>query len=71
MENARRHLYFPGFQADPNELKKLQAVEKHLNKCTNYRKVCDWGNVLNECDAAIDSGADSCLQVIKKKRNYF
>ncbi|KAL7585242.1 hypothetical protein Lser_V15G45407 [Lactuca serriola] len=67
VENARRHLYFPGFQADPNELKKLQAVEKHLNKCTNYRKVCDWGNVLNECDAAIDSGADSCLQLFACK----
>ncbi|KAL4580415.1 hypothetical protein LXL04_016607 [Taraxacum kok-saghyz] len=67
VENARKHLYFPGYQPDPNELMKLEAVSKHLNNCMNYRKVCDWTSVLRECDAAIVSGADSCIQLFACK----
>ncbi|KVI02206.1 Tetratricopeptide-like helical [Cynara cardunculus var. scolymus] len=53
VENARRHLCFPGSQPDPNELKRLQTVESHLSKCTTSRRVRDWARVLRECDAAI------------------
>ena len=63
VENARKHLCFPGYQPDPKELQKLQEVEKHLNKCTDCRRVRDWGGALRESDAAIVSGADSCPQV--------
>lgn len=69
VENARKHLCFPGYQPDPNELRKLQAAEKHLNKCTDLRRVRDWSGVLRESDAAIMSGADACTQV-KKGSKY-
>ncbi|KAI3809604.1 hypothetical protein L1987_19199 [Smallanthus sonchifolius] len=67
VENARRHLYFKEFQPDPNEAQKLQLVEKHLNKCTDSRRVRDWGTVLKEADAAISSGADACAQLFACK----
>ncbi|CAH1425729.1 unnamed protein product [Lactuca virosa] len=67
IENARKHLYFPGSQPDPNELRKLQAVEKHLNKCTDSRRVRDWSSVLRETDNAIASGADACSQLFACK----
>lgn len=52
-----------GLQPDPIELQKLQAVEKHLRKCTDSRKIGDWKSVLREVDATIASGADSSPQV--------
>ncbi|XP_024960420.1 TPR repeat-containing thioredoxin TTL1 [Cynara cardunculus var. scolymus] len=67
VENARRHLCFPGSQPDPNELKRLQTVESHLSKCTTSRRVRDWARVLRECDAAIVSGADACPQLFACK----
>ncbi|KAI3716221.1 hypothetical protein L6452_23407 [Arctium lappa] len=67
VENARKHLCFPGHQLDPNELRKLQAVEKHLSKCTDLRRVRDWSGVLRESDAAIASGADACSQLFACK----
>ncbi|VVA16575.1 PREDICTED: TPR [Prunus dulcis] len=63
VENARRHLCFPGLKPDPAELQKLQAVEKHLKKCTDSRRVGDWKSVLRECDATIASGADFSPQL--------
>ncbi|KAI3712109.1 hypothetical protein L1987_70658 [Smallanthus sonchifolius] len=60
VENARMHLCYPGSQPDPNELRKLKTVERHLNKCADLRRVRDWNGVLRECDAAIASGADAC-----------
>ncbi|KAI3702791.1 hypothetical protein L6452_28543 [Arctium lappa] len=67
VENARRHLCFPGSEPDPNELKRLQTVESHLSKCTASRRVRDWAGVLRECDAAIASGADACPQLFACK----
>ncbi|KAI3769318.1 hypothetical protein L6452_00419 [Arctium lappa] len=67
VENARRHLCVQGYQPDPKELQKLQEVEKHLNKCTNCRRVRDWGGALRESDAAISSGADYCPQLFACK----
>ncbi|PWA66697.1 thioredoxin-like fold, N-terminal acetyltransferase A, auxiliary subunit [Artemisia annua] len=67
VENARKHLCFPGYQPDPNELRKLLAAEKHLNKCTDLRRIRDWSGVLRESDAAIMSGADACTQLFACK----
>lgn len=63
VENARRHICFTGIQPDPIELQKLQAVEKHLSKCTSARSIGDWKIVLREVDAAIASGADASSQL--------
>lgn len=67
VENAKKHLCFPGSQPNPNELQKLQTVEKHLNKCTDLRRVRDWSGVLTETDYAIASGADACSQLFACK----
>lgn len=40
------------------ELRKLEAVERHMSKCADARKVGDWKASLMEVDAAIVSGAD-------------
>ncbi|KAE8680113.1 TPR repeat-containing thioredoxin TTL1 [Hibiscus syriacus] len=58
VENARKHLCFPGQPQDPTELQKLQAVERHLSKCTDARRIRDWRGALREADAAIAAGAD-------------
>ncbi|CAG7875382.1 unnamed protein product [Brassica rapa] len=40
------------------ELRKLEAVEKHMSKCADARKLGDWKAALMEADATIVSGAD-------------
>ncbi|KAI3497160.1 hypothetical protein L1887_39568 [Cichorium endivia] len=67
VENARKHICFQGNQPNPNELKKLQAVESYIKKCTDCRRVLDWVGVLRECDAAIVCGANSCPQLFACK----
>ncbi|GLU15284.1 hypothetical protein SLE2022_317860 [Rubroshorea leprosula] len=63
VENARKHLYFPGQHPEPTELLKMQAVEKHLNKCTDARRIRDWKSALRECESAIAAGADFSPQL--------
>ncbi|XP_038690157.1 TPR repeat-containing thioredoxin TTL1-like [Tripterygium wilfordii] len=63
VDNARRRLCFAGQQPDLAEMQKLQAMEKHLIKCTDARKFGDWKTVLREGDAAITAGADICHQL--------
>lgn len=67
VENARRHLCFPGQHPDPNELLKLQLFEKHLSRCAESRKIGDWKTVLRESDAAIAIGVDSSPQLVACK----
>ncbi|CAJ1978496.1 unnamed protein product [Sphenostylis stenocarpa] len=63
VEDARKHLYYPGLHPDLAELQKLQNVEKHINKCEDVRRVRDWNSVLREVDAAVAAGADSSVQL--------
>ncbi|XAR68280.1 hypothetical protein NMG60_11003357 [Bertholletia excelsa] len=63
VECARRHLCFPGNKPDANELQRLQAIEVHLSKCCDSRKIGDWKSALRECEAAIDAGADASPQL--------
>lgn len=62
-ENARHHLCFSVQYSDPAELKKLQLLENHINRCADARKIGDWKSALREIDAAIALGADSSPQV--------
>ncbi|RWW79623.1 hypothetical protein BHE74_00012076 [Ensete ventricosum] len=59
VEDARKHLFLTGQTPDPVELQKLQAVERHLAKFGDARKIRDWKSALREADAAIAGGADS------------
>nr|GLL16524.1 TPR repeat-containing thioredoxin TTL1-like isoform X1 [Ipomoea trifida] len=63
VENARRHICLPRHQLDHLELRKLEAVEKHIEKCNDARGASDWRSVLREADAAIASGADASPQL--------
>lgn len=63
VESAKKHLCLPGQHPDSAELHKLQLVEKHLNKCSDARKVNDWKGALREADSAIAAGADYCPQL--------
>ncbi|KAF3662130.1 TPR repeat-containing thioredoxin TTL4 [Capsicum annuum] len=63
VEKARSHICFQGHQPDQVELQKLQAVEKHIGKCTDARRVGDWTSTLREANAAIASGADASPQL--------
>lgn len=63
VEVARNHLFYAGQQPEATELHKLQAVEKHLSKCSDFRKIGDWKSTLREADAAIAAGADYSPQL--------
>lgn len=63
VDAARKHLFFKGQQPRATELGMLQAVEKHLKRCTDARKIGDWKSTLREADAAIAAGADYSPQV--------
>ncbi|KAJ0801596.1 putative tetratricopeptide-like helical domain superfamily, Thioredoxin domain-containing protein [Helianthus annuus] len=71
VENARKHICIPGYEPDQNKLKRLQSVEKHLNKCADCRRVQDWAGVIRECDAAMASGAYFCPQLFACKAEAF
>ncbi|URE21876.1 TPR repeat-containing thioredoxin TTL1 [Musa troglodytarum] len=64
VEDARKHLLLTGQPPDPVELQKTRAVERHLVKCGDTRKIGDWKSALREADAAIAEGADSCPLLI-------
>lgn len=63
LEVAKKHLFHAGHQPDTKELQKLQAVEKHLTRCIDARKIGDWKGALREGDIAISAGADYCPQL--------
>ncbi|KAL7143423.1 hypothetical protein ABFS83_08G189600 [Erythranthe nasuta] len=63
VENARKHVYLLGHQPDPVEMEKLHSLEKHLNNCTDSRKIGDWKSTLREVDSAIASCADASPQL--------
>nr|XP_023925721.1 inactive TPR repeat-containing thioredoxin TTL3-like isoform X2 [Quercus suber] len=67
VEYAQRHLFFPGQQPDQSELQKLKSLVKHLNQCTDARKIGDWKSAIRESDAAMEIGADYSPQLIACK----
>ncbi|VFQ97573.1 unnamed protein product [Cuscuta campestris] len=69
VENARKHICHQ--VADCTELRKLEAVEKHVEKCNDARAAADWRSLLREADAAIASGADSSPQLFACRAEAF
>ncbi|KAM7463371.1 hypothetical protein LguiA_031492 [Lonicera macranthoides] len=57
VENAGRHIGCNGQTPETTELQKLQSLEKHISRCADARKICDWQAALTECDAAVVAGA--------------
>ncbi|KAL0903942.1 hypothetical protein M5K25_026006 [Dendrobium thyrsiflorum] len=67
VESAGKHLFWPGLQPDTLELQKLKAVDMHVRRCADARKIGDWKIVLRESNAAIAAGADSSSLLITAK----
>lgn len=61
--DARKQIGMGGLQPDIVELHKLEAVDKHLGRFADARKIGNWKSALRECNAAIAAGADSCAMV--------
>ncbi|KAK7272578.1 hypothetical protein RJT34_29265 [Clitoria ternatea] len=71
VENARKHLCYPGMHSDLLEMQKLQVVEKHISKCADVRRIGDWKSVLREVDAAFVAGVDSSPQLFMCRAEAF
>ncbi|KAF5756445.1 putative tetratricopeptide-like helical domain superfamily, acetyltransferase A, auxiliary subunit [Helianthus annuus] len=70
VDRAYHHLSH-GQHNDLTELQKLQTLEKHINRCSDARKIGDWKGVLRECEAAMLTGAVSSPQIIACKAEAF
>lgn len=58
------HYKQSGPEADQDDLAKAKAVQTHLTKCTEARRLRDWNTLIKETGFAISSGADSAPQVL-------
>ncbi|MCO5572885.1 hypothetical protein L7F22_026646 [Adiantum nelumboides] len=67
IESARRRFQAAGLQDNARDVQSLQAVEKHISRCIEARKMGDWKSVLRESMAASTAGADSAPQVLGYK----
>nr|GEY51285.1 inactive TPR repeat-containing thioredoxin TTL3-like [Tanacetum cinerariifolium] len=70
VERAYHHLSH-GQQNDLTELQKVQTLEKHINRCSDARKIGDWKGALRECEAAMLTGAVSSPQIFACKAEAF
>ncbi|OAY35857.1 inactive TPR repeat-containing thioredoxin TTL3 [Manihot esculenta] len=58
-EKTTYHYKLSGPEADHLDIAKAKALQIHLNKCTEARRLRDWNTLIKETKAAISSGADS------------
>ncbi|KAL9261294.1 TPR repeat-containing thioredoxin TTL1-like protein [Drosera capensis] len=64
VQGARKHLGFRGVNPSESELQTLEAIETHLNRCTEASKTGDSKKALKEAEAAINAGAHHCPQLL-------
>ncbi|GAB2284407.1 hypothetical protein Dimus_018861 [Dionaea muscipula] len=57
VEVARKHFGFPGVIISDQELQRLEAIETHLQRCSDTRKKGDWIKTLEETEATLAAGA--------------
>ncbi|KAI5597779.1 hypothetical protein BDE02_02G088200 [Populus trichocarpa] len=62
-EKALYHYKQSGPNTDSKEVAQAQALQMHLNRCTEARKLKEWNRLLKETERSISSGADSAPQV--------
>ncbi|KAK1304366.1 TPR repeat-containing thioredoxin TTL1 [Acorus calamus] len=63
-EKAIKHFKMAGDEADPNNVMRAQAVQSHINRCREARRLREWHTVLKEAESAISAGSDSAPQVL-------
>ncbi|KAJ6685548.1 TPR REPEAT-CONTAINING THIOREDOXIN [Salix purpurea] len=61
-EKALYHYKQSDTDTDSKEVARAQALQKHLNRCTEARKLKEWNRLLSETEFSISSGADSVPQ---------
>lgn len=57
------HFKHSGPEADPEDIVKAKAVQTHLTKCTEAKRLRDWNGLITETTNTISSGADAAPQV--------
>lgn len=62
-EKALYHYKHSGSYAYSDDIAQAQALQNHLSRCTEVRKLKGWNNLIKETQYAISSGADSGPQV--------
>lgn len=70
-EKAMYHYKQSGPEADQEDLAKAKAVQAHLTKCTEARRLRDWNTLIKETGFAITSGADSAPQIFALQAEAF
>ncbi|KAF8089307.1 hypothetical protein N665_0510s0020 [Sinapis alba] len=63
VEKSMYHFKHSGPEADPEDIVKAKAVQTHLNKCTEAKRLRDWNGLITETTNTITSGADAAPQV--------
>ncbi|CAN0912001.1 Inactive TPR repeat-containing thioredoxin TTL3 [Linum grandiflorum] len=63
VEKSIYHYKHAGPEADHVDISKAKALQLHLTKCTDARRMRDWNTLVKETEAAISGGADSAPQI--------
>lgn len=70
MEKAIYHCKHAGPEADHEDIAKAKALQKHLDECTEAKRLRDWNALIKQTWCAINTGADSAPQASNiKQRN--
>ncbi|KAL5779667.1 hypothetical protein ACOSQ2_010404 [Xanthoceras sorbifolium] len=62
-EKALYHYEHSGSLVKQEDIAKAEAVQKHLNRCNEARRLMEWRSLLKETHYAISFGADSAPKV--------
>ncbi|GLU13130.1 hypothetical protein SLE2022_297760 [Rubroshorea leprosula] len=63
VEKAIYHCKHAGPEADHEDIAKAKALQKHLDKCTEAKRLRDWNALIKQTWCAINTGADSAPQI--------
>ncbi|GAA0186521.1 scaffold/adaptor protein [Lithospermum erythrorhizon] len=62
-EKVMYHFKQAGAEADPEVLQKAKNLQCYLNKCTDAKRQRDWNTLIQECNLAISTAADSAPMI--------
>ncbi|CAH8391135.1 unnamed protein product [Eruca vesicaria subsp. sativa] len=71
VEKSMYHFKHSGPEADPEDIVKAKAVQTHITKCTEAKRLRDWNGLITETTNTISSGADAAPQVYSLQAEAF
>ncbi|GAV90656.1 TPR_1 domain-containing protein/TPR_2 domain-containing protein/TPR_11 domain-containing protein [Cephalotus follicularis] len=71
VEKAMYHYKHSGPESDGDDLAKAKALQDHLKKCTEAKKLRDWNTLIKETKFAVSEGADSAPQIYALQAEAF